>query len=75
MKSEKCLPNDGGSGTFDTVGAAQFISSDQIQQYLKLGRSAIDEAFERQAAAGQASKVFRVEPEHTVNVQSRKNMF
>ena len=68
------LPNDGGSGTFDTVGAAQFISSDQIQQYLKLGRSAIDEAFERRAAAGQASKVFRVEPENTVNVQSRKNL-
>ncbi|MDB4540123.1 DUF1592 domain-containing protein [bacterium] len=68
------LPTEGGSGTFDTVGAAQFISSDQIQQYLKLGRSAIDEAFERRAAAGQASKVFRVEPENTVNVQSRKNM-
>ena len=39
------LPADGGSGTFDTVGASQFISSDQIEQYL-LGRSAIDEAFE-----------------------------
>ncbi|MDB4730414.1 DUF1587 domain-containing protein, partial [bacterium] len=68
------LPNDGGSGTFDTVGAAQFISSDQIQQYLKLGHSAIDESFERQAASGQETKLFRVEPEHTVNVQSRKNM-
>lgn len=68
------LPADGGSGTFDTVGASQFISSDQFEQYLKLGRQAIDEAFERQAAQKQPSRVFRVEPENTVNVQSRKNM-
>lgn len=68
------LPADGGSGTFDTVGASQFISSDQIEQYLKLGRSAIDELFERQAAMGQETKTFRVEPEDTVNVQSRENM-
>ncbi|MDF1862652.1 MAG: DUF1587 domain-containing protein, partial [Verrucomicrobiales bacterium] len=68
------LPADGGSGTFDTEGASQFISSDQIEQYLKLGRSAIDELFERQAAMGQESKTFRVEPETTVNVQSRENM-
>jgi hypothetical protein len=68
------LPTDGGSGTFDTVGAGQFISSDQFEQYLKLGRSAIDEAFERQAARKQPSQVFRVEPENTVNVQSLKNM-
>ncbi len=68
------LPTDGGSGTFDTVGASQFISSDQFEQYLKLGRQAIDEAFERQAARKQPSQVFRVEPETTVNVQSRKNV-
>ena len=36
------LPIDGGSGTFDTVGSSQFISSDQFEQYLKLGRQAID---------------------------------
>ncbi len=68
------LPADGGSGTFDTVGASQFISSDQIEQYLKLGRSAIDELFERQAAMGQEPKTFRVDPENTVNVKSRENM-
>ena len=68
------LPADGGSGSFDTVGSSQFISSDQIEQYLKLGRSAIDEAFERQTALQQETKTFRVEPETTVNVQSRKNM-
>jgi len=61
-------------GTFDTVGASQFISSDQIEQYLKLGRSAIDEAFERQATRQQPSKIFRVEPENTVNVLSRKKI-
>ena len=32
------LPDDGGSGTFDTTGASLFISSDQFEQYLKLGR-------------------------------------
>jgi hypothetical protein len=68
------LPADGGSGTFDTVGSSQFISSDQIEQYLKLGRSAIDEAFERQATRQQPSKIFRVEPENTVNVLSRKKI-
>ena len=64
------LPTDGGSGTFDTVGASQFISSDQFEQYLKLGRQAIDEAFERQATEKQPSRVFRVEPEKTVNVKN-----
>lgn len=64
------LPADGGSGTFDTVGSSQFISSDQIEQYLKLGRRAIDEAFERQSAQRQPSRVFRVEPEETVNVKN-----
>ena len=68
------LPTDGGGDTFDTEGASQFISSDQIEQYLKLGRGAIGELFERQAAAGQETKVFRVEPENTVNVESRKAM-
>ena len=68
------LPIDGGSGTFDTVGSSQFISSDQFEQYLKLGRQAIDEAFERHAVREAPSKIFRVEPEDTVNVQSRKNM-
>ncbi|MCR9198813.1 MAG: DUF1592 domain-containing protein [Planctomycetaceae bacterium] len=66
------LPADGGSGTFDTAGSSQFISSDQFEQYLKLGRSAIDEAFERQTTPHQPSRVFRVEPENTVNVKDRE---
>jgi hypothetical protein len=68
------LPSDGGGSSFDTEGSSQFISSDQIEQYLKLGRGAIDEWFDRRTAMGQEVKVFRVEPENTVNVKSRKNM-
>ncbi|MEO2012832.1 MAG: DUF1592 domain-containing protein [Fuerstiella sp.] len=68
------LPDDGGSGTFDTTGASLFLSSDQFEQYLKLGRSAIDEMFERQVALKKETRVFRVEPETTVNVQSLEKM-
>ncbi|MFT6621669.1 MAG: hypothetical protein ACJASX_004590, partial [Limisphaerales bacterium] len=68
------LPSDAGAGTFDTVGASQFISSDQFEQYLKLGRSAIDEVFERRAGQQRPSQVFRVEPETTVNVQSLEKL-
>ena len=68
------LPADGGPDTFDTVGAAQFISSDQFEQYLKLGRLAIDEAFARLESQQRKPRVFRVEPETTVNVKSLNNM-
>jgi hypothetical protein len=49
------LPADGGAGTFDTVGAALFMSSDQIEQYLALGRQAIDEHLARFGAASASS--------------------
>ena len=68
------LPPDGGAGSFDTVGASQFISSDQFEQYLELGRTAIDEAFARHASMDQGVLTFRVEPEETVNVESAKWM-
>ncbi|MCB1065394.1 MAG: DUF1592 domain-containing protein [Verrucomicrobiae bacterium] len=45
------LPSDVGAGTFDTVGSSLFMSSDQIEQYLILGRKAIDEAFARQISS------------------------
>ena len=61
------LPADGGAGSFDTVGASQFISSDQFEQYLELGRTAIDEAFARYSTLEKPSKVFRMEPEESVN--------
>ena len=61
------LPSDEGSGTFDTVGASQFISSDQFEQYLALGRTAIDEAFVRHSTLEKPTEVFRMEPEESVN--------
>ena len=61
------LPSDGGAGTFDTVGASQFISSDQFEQYLKLGRIAIDEVFERRKLPSNKPFTFRVELENTGN--------
>ena len=66
------LPTDGGAGTFDTVGSSLFISSDQIEQYLKLGRSAVGEWLERRATVGQPAKLFRLEPEKSVNATSLK---
>ena len=68
------LPADGGAGSFDTVGASLFISSDQFEQYLELGRTAIDEAFARHASMDKKVLTFRVEPEKTVNVMSAKWM-
>lgn len=38
------LPADGGAGSFDTVGTSLFMSSDQFERYLELGRRALDEA-------------------------------
>jgi len=47
------LPADGGAGTFDTVGSSLFMSSDQFEQYLALGRQALDEHFARFVAPSQ----------------------
>jgi hypothetical protein len=58
------LPNDGG-GNFDTIGKSLFFSSDQFQQYLTLGRKALDAVF----AAGPhpAPKKVRIEAETEAN--------
>ncbi|MCX7411852.1 MAG: DUF1592 domain-containing protein [Planctomycetia bacterium] len=56
------LPADTSSGDFDTVGANLFMSESQVEQYLALGRTALDEAFEWQAAMGLEQKI-RVEAE------------
>ncbi|MFM2141988.1 MAG: hypothetical protein RLZZ476_532, partial [Verrucomicrobiota bacterium] len=45
------LPADGGAGTFDTVGSSLFMSSDQFEQYLALGRQALDEHISRYVVA------------------------
>ena len=59
------LPADTGTGGFDTVGSNLFMSSDQFEQYFALGREALDEAFERHAAAG-ARKRLRFEGEESL---------
>ena len=38
------LPDDTNSGGFDTNGSALFFSADQFEQYLKVARTALDEA-------------------------------
>ena len=40
------LPADGSPDTFDTVGSALFMSSDQFLMYRQLGRKALDQSFE-----------------------------
>lgn len=39
------LPSDTSSGGFDTNGSALFFSADQFEQYLKVAKTALDEAF------------------------------
>ncbi len=51
------LPADTGTGSFDTVGSGLYMSSTQFEQYLFLGREALDEAFEWEAAAGVEHKL------------------
>ena len=70
----KLLPDDGSSDDFDTVGASLFLSSDKFQEYLKLGRHAIDEFYERRAARTAKPFVYRVEPEETLNVALRQRV-
>ncbi|MGB8169130.1 MAG: DUF1592 domain-containing protein [Chthoniobacteraceae bacterium] len=58
------LPADGGAGTFDTVGSSLFMSSDQFEQYLALGRQALDEHFARFVApAGAQPRRMHIEAE------------
>jgi len=62
------LPADGGTGTFDTVGSSLFMSGDQIEQYLALGRRALDDYFARAAGARQTFNA-REEAETFANKQ------
>ncbi len=58
------LPADGGAGTFDTVGSSLFMSSDQFEQYLALGRQALDEHFARFVVpSGAKPRLMHVETE------------
>ncbi len=51
------LPSDTGTGGFDTVGSNLFMSGNQFEQYLSLGRDALDEAFDRLANAAVEKKL------------------
>jgi mono/diheme cytochrome c family protein len=51
------LPSDVGNGGFDTVGTNLFMSANQFEQYQALGREALDEMFDRHAAANVEKKL------------------
>lgn len=51
------LPSDTSTGSFDTVGSNLYMSSTQFEQYMALGREALDEAFEWEAASGVEKKL------------------
>jgi Protein of unknown function (DUF1592)/Protein of unknown function (DUF1588)/Protein of unknown function (DUF1587)/Protein of unknown function (DUF1585)/Protein of unknown function (DUF1595)/Planctomycete cytochrome C len=64
------LPADGGAGTFDTAGSSLFMSSDQLEQYLSLGRKALDESFARLiglSAGVSKTEKLRKDPEEWAN--------
>jgi hypothetical protein len=64
------LPADGGAGTFDTNGSSLFMSSDQLEQYLSLGKKALDESFARlspPSAGLQKVEKLRKDPEEWAN--------
>lgn len=67
------LPADGGAGTFDTVGSALFMSPDQFERYLELGRKAIDHSLARLETGTRFFSVHR-EPEGEVNDQISKSV-
>ena len=56
------LPADTGSGNFDTVGSNLFMSANQFEQYLAIGRTALDHAFERELMKDEA-RYWRYETE------------
>lgn len=56
------LPADTGSGNYDTVGSNLFMSANQFEQYLALGRQALDKAFERELMADE-ERYWRYETE------------
>ncbi len=56
------LPSDSGSGNFDTVGSNLFMSANQFEQYLALGREALEEAFAWELAAAE-ERTWRYETE------------
>jgi hypothetical protein len=68
------LPQDGGAGSMDTVGAGLAMSSDQFESYLALGRKAVEEAMAAQKGATAKPQTHHRDSETFVNEQQRKIM-
>lgn len=51
------LPADKNTAGFDTASSSLFMSGDQFEQYVELGRDAVTEAFARHDHSGLAKKV------------------
>ena len=63
------LPAEDNGGTFDTIGSALFFSSDQFENYLKIGRSALNDAIV--TVDRPAKQIVHREPEEAVNKSKR----
>ncbi|MGB8853310.1 MAG: DUF1592 domain-containing protein [Pirellulales bacterium] len=65
------LPDDKGTGTFDTIGSSLFISSDQLEAYLAVARAAVSAALAemRAVTAPPETKRVRRETEVAYNAQ------
>lgn len=66
------LPQDGGAGAMDTVGAGLAMSSDQFESYLTLGRKAVKEAIAAQKGAAAKPQTQHRDSEDSVNERQRK---
>jgi hypothetical protein len=66
------LPQDGGAGSMDTVGAGLAMSSDQFETYLALGRKAIDEAIALQKRSHTKPQTYHRDSEGFVNERQQK---
>lgn len=67
------LPDDKGSGSFDTLGSSLFMSSDQFEQYLAVGRTAITDAVDRwRQSAAPAIQAQKIRTE--VEIAARRQM-
>jgi hypothetical protein len=68
------LPQDGGAGAMDTVGASLAMSSDQFESYLALGRKAVEEALAAQKGAAAKPQAYHRDSEDYVNERQQKIM-
>ena len=59
------LPDDQSGSSFDTEGGSLFMSSDQIEQYLKVAREGLDNALIKTYRS--KSHKFRIQPEINAN--------